>query len=75
MQQVQGTEEGLTAVERQEWQAAQEANPTLFSVGQWVDAGVHPARALWCVKDFKQTATKVLLGWLQAGHRTVCALL
>lgn len=38
-QQVQGAEEGLTAVEWQEWQAAQEADPTLSRVGQWVDAG------------------------------------
>lgn len=42
-QQVQGAEEGLTAVERQEWRAAQEADPTLFRVGQWVDAGARPA--------------------------------
>ena len=41
--QVQGAEEQrMTVVERQEWQAAQEADPTLARVGQWVNAEARP---------------------------------
>ncbi|CAL8350579.1 unnamed protein product [Boreogadus saida] len=38
-----GPDEGwLTAMEDQEWQAAQDINPTLARVGQWVDNQARP---------------------------------